>query len=58
MYMYLEALESPKTYRYNDTKYIIVRRIASVMITYMDQGMILFLNLLKPLVGKKLILKG
>ena len=27
MYMYLEALESPETYRNNDVKYIIVRRI-------------------------------
>ena len=27
MYMYLEALESPKTYCYNDIKYIIVRQI-------------------------------
>ena len=27
MYMYLEALESPKTYRYNDIKYSIVRQI-------------------------------
>ena len=25
MYMYLEALESPETYRCNDIKYIIVR---------------------------------
>ena len=54
MYMYLEELESPETYRYNDVKYIIVRKIvSSVMITYMDQGMILFLNSLKPLVGKR-----
>ena len=35
MYMYLEALESPEMYRYND-------------ITF------LFLNLLKPSVGKEL----
>ena len=27
MYMYLEALESPETYRYNDVKYITVRRV-------------------------------
>ena len=28
MYMYLEALEIPKTYCYNDIKYIIVRQIS------------------------------
>ena len=56
MYMYLEALESPETYRYNDVKYIIVwTDSSSVMITYMDQGMMLFLNSLKPSVGKELI---
>ena len=49
MYMFLESLESPDTYRYNDRKYIIVQKIVHQFIS-----MIVFLNSLKPSVGKEL----